>query len=286
MEPSHSFADYYTPCYDPRKSHFVVNDLGNSLVSCYDERCGILLGDHKLPDSCVVLCKEYIKEAYAIDLYHALDDYSDLQQRPVAYGNLQRRLNGMVGDVGIEGYKYSGATVPCLPWSGPSVDSMSETDQACLAHIRYIAEAMTQDFFLKGNLFRSESNNPGRVNTCLINYYRDGNDTIGKHSDNVAQMGVPLVVLQGPLGPVPVVPPPSYSGDFVAILTLTEGKGIGVRNMVIEDKATGERISVSPDCGDLLLMLGKTQKYKTHEIPKDSRCHRGRKSLTYRAFST
>ena len=288
MEPSHVdyITKYYTPSYLPENSTFVINEPGNSSVFFEDERTGVLLGEHKLPDSCVVLCKGYITETFAKNLYESLDDYSYLQRRPIAYGNLQRRLNGMVGDQGIEGYKYSGTMVPCVPWSGPGVNRLPEEDQLPITYIKYIAQVMSFEFFSKANMFRDTDDDIGKVNTCLINYYRDGDDVIGKHSDNTAQMGVPVVALPGPKGPVPIVPPVGYDGDFVAILTLTEGKGEGVREMIIEDKHSKQRVYVSPDCGDLLLMLGKTQRYKTHEIPKDPNCKKGRKSLTFRAFKT
>lgn len=92
-------------------------------------------------------------------------------------------------------------------------------------------------------------------NLRLLNYYRHGSDSIGMHSDDEKALD-------------------TSSG----IASLSFG---GSRDFVFRHKEKNEKITVQLDDGDLLLMLGDTQKYWKHGVPKRTQAD-ARINLTFR----
>ena len=95
-----------------------------------------------------------------------------------------------------------------------------------------------------------------RFNSVLLNYYRDGQDSMGMHSDDEAE-----------LGPAP------------AIASLSLGE---TRRFILKHKRTGERLGVDLASGSLLLMAGATQANWLHGINKSARELGPRVNLTFR----
>jgi alkylated DNA repair dioxygenase AlkB len=95
-----------------------------------------------------------------------------------------------------------------------------------------------------------------RFNSVLLNYYRDGRDSMGMHSDNEPE-----------LGPEP------------AIGSLNFG---ATRTFVLQHKASKERLRIDLTDGSLLLMGGSLQHNWNHGIPKISRPVGPRVNLTFR----
>jgi alkylated DNA repair dioxygenase AlkB len=95
-----------------------------------------------------------------------------------------------------------------------------------------------------------------RFNSVLLNYYRDGRDSMGMHSDNEAE-----------LGPEP------------AIASVSVG---AARTFVLQHRATKERIRISLTDGSMLLMAGSLQQNWLHGITKTSRSVGPRVNLTFR----
>ncbi len=95
-----------------------------------------------------------------------------------------------------------------------------------------------------------------KFNAVLLNYYRNGQDTMGWHADNEPE-----------LGPQPI------------IASLSVG---AARDMHFKSKAGGELIKLNLNSGSLLLMRGETQKYWQHHIPKRLCCRKPRINLTFR----
>lgn len=93
-------------------------------------------------------------------------------------------------------------------------------------------------------------------NSCLLNYYRDGNDYIGFHSDDEPELG---------------------ENPNIATLVLGEA-----RNFIFIEKSTNVETLVMLGHGDLLLMKGDTQKYYKHGIKKSKYNIHPRVSLTFR----
>ncbi|MGE8499123.1 MAG: alpha-ketoglutarate-dependent dioxygenase AlkB family protein [Pseudomonas sp.] len=138
------------------------------------------------------------------------------------------RLLAWYGDAEAS-YRYSGQTHQPQPWT------------PLLAEIR----TRVQD----------EVGQP--LNGVLLNYYRDGNDSMGWHSDDEAELG------RNPL---------------VASLNLG-----GTRRFDLRRKG-GSRIehSLSLEHGSLLVMGGPTQHYWQHQVAKTRQPCAPRLNLTFR----
>jgi alkylated DNA repair dioxygenase AlkB len=95
-----------------------------------------------------------------------------------------------------------------------------------------------------------------RFNSVLLNYYRDGRDSMGMHSDNEAE-----------LGPEPAIASVSFGA---------------ARTFVLQHRATKERIRISLTDGSMLLMAGSLQQNWLHGITKMSRSVGPRVNLTFR----
>lgn len=96
-----------------------------------------------------------------------------------------------------------------------------------------------------------------RFNSVLVNWYRDGRDSMGWHSDDEPE-----------LGPAPVI----------ASLSLGQPRAFAFRGR--GDPATGARILLPH--GSLLVMRGATQALYRHALPGTRRAVAGRINLTFR----
>lgn len=140
------------------------------------------------------------------------------------------RLVSFYGDPNIS-YTYSGQTQQALIWT------------PLLFEIKNRIE----------NLFDA------KFNCVLCNLYRNGQDSMGFHSDNEKE-----------LGPQPII----------ASLSLGEQ-----RNFVFKHKITKERIVVKLDNGSILLMRGSLQDYWLHSVPKTKLPKGIRLNLTFRLIT-
>ena len=95
-----------------------------------------------------------------------------------------------------------------------------------------------------------------RFNSVLLNYYRDGSDSMGMHSDNESE-----------LGPEPAIASVSFGAT---------------RTFVLQHKATKQRLRIALTDGSLLLMAGRLQNNWLHGIHKISRVAGPRVNLTFR----
>lgn len=139
--------------------------------------------------------------------------------------HLQPRLTAWHGD---RSYTYSGLTLPPAPWT------------PLLAAIRRAVEDVT------GRAF----------NSVLLNYYRDGRDSMGMHSDDEPELG-----------------------REPAIASVSFGQ---VRPFLLRHKHSGEQRQLPLASGSLLLMAGKMQHHWVHGIKKSARPLGPRLNLTFR----
>jgi alkylated DNA repair dioxygenase AlkB len=93
-------------------------------------------------------------------------------------------------------------------------------------------------------------------NSLLLNYYRDGFDSIGWHADNEPE-----------LGKNPIIPSISIGQE---------------RTFMLKSKKSGEKISFELNSGSLIVMAGATQSNWLHSIPKQADRCGGRINLTFR----
>jgi alkylated DNA repair dioxygenase AlkB len=138
---------------------------------------------------------------------------------------LQPRLSAWQGE---KSYTYSGLTLAPLPFS------------ALVQDIRQAAEQATGRSF----------------NSVLLNYYRDGRDSMGMHSDDEAA-----------LGPAPAIASVSFGAT---------------RTFILRHRRTKQTLKLALEAGSLLLMAGATQKNWTHGINKTARPLGARINLTFR----
>lgn len=140
------------------------------------------------------------------------------------------RLNAWFSDPGVH-YRYSGIELAPAAWP------------PALAAVR---EALVRD---TGH----------RFNSVLLNYYRDGSDGMGLHSDDEPELGAEP-----------------------AVATVTLG---GARRFVMRHRHRRElRWEIALGGGSLLLMAGRTQHAWRHGVPKTARTVAPRISLTFRVI--
>ncbi|VXC23962.1 alpha-ketoglutarate-dependent dioxygenase AlkB [Massilia sp. 9I] len=149
------------------------------------------------------------------------------EETVLVYGkrHLQPRLSAWHGD---KAYRYSGLQLAPLPFT-PLLDT-----------IRRAAEAATGR----------------RYNSVLLNYYRDGRDSMGMHSDDEPE-----------LGPEPAIASVSFGAT---------------RPFILRHKVTKETLRLPLTDGSLLFMAGRTQANWMHGINKTAKPLGGRVNLTFR----
>lgn len=143
------------------------------------------------------------------------------------------RLVAWYGDADTQ-YRYSGITHKALGW------------HPTLAALR---DRLAQDF-------------AEQYNSVLCNYYRNGQDGMGWHADDEAQLG----------------PEPS-----IASISLGETRQFQLKHRF---DATKRRIQLPLQHGDLLIMQGALQSQWYHSLPKTRRELGGRINLTFRQIKT
>ena len=94
---------------------------------------------------------------------------------------------------------------------------------------------------------------------CLANLYRDGNDSMGWHSDDEKELGENPVIASLSLG--------------------------AVRNFQLKHKTNSElKYALKLEHGSLLIMKGNTQEFWKHQLPKTKKSLEPRINLTFRTI--
>jgi alkylated DNA repair dioxygenase AlkB len=145
---------------------------------------------------------------------------------------LTPRLTAWYGDRGAV-YKYSGVAFDPLPW----------TDELLL--IKSKAEALSGT----------------RFNSVLLNLYRDGNDSMGWHSDDEPE-----------LGPDPVI----------ASVNFGEARRFDLR--LKADHKQKQHILLED--GSVLIMKGDLQHHWQHQVAKSAKIQNTRINLTFRTIKS
>jgi alkylated DNA repair dioxygenase AlkB len=145
------------------------------------------------------------------------------------------RLNAWYGDPGAS-YRYSGTTFEALSW-------ITE-----LAQLRSRVQSTATNFV---ELAKFE------INSALLNLYRNGEDSVGWHSDNEPE-----------LGPMPQIASVSLGAS---------------RRFVLKHRRDKQgKIELELASGSLLLMLGDLQEHWLHGVPKTRRPVGERINVTFR----
>jgi alkylated DNA repair dioxygenase AlkB len=186
-----------------------------------------------LPDADLVFYPSLLSQWESDRLLTELTQTIDWRQDSITiYGRSlpQPRLTAWYGDVG-KSYTYSGITMQPTPWTATLLDLKATIDA------------------ISGQTF----------NSVLLNLYRDGNDSMGWHSDNEPE-----------LGPNPVIGSLSLGGTRRFMLRHRQQKDL--------------KHQIELTSGSFLLMQGTTQHYWQHQIPKTKRSVPPRINLTFRVI--
>jgi len=156
------------------------------------------------------------------------------QQRTVTmYGKqiITPRLTAWYGDKGKD-YTFSGTKFAPLPWTKELLQIRGKVEQ--IADVTF--------------------------NTVLLNYYRDGNDSVAWHSDDEYELGIKPVI---------------------ASVSLGQTRRFDVRHKTDHQK----KYSVNLENGSLLLMRGDLQHSWEHRIAKSTKPLKERVNLTFRIIN-
>jgi alkylated DNA repair dioxygenase AlkB len=147
---------------------------------------------------------------------------------------MQPRLTHYAADEGL-GYTYAGLQLPSHPW------------HPLLLELRQRIETATG----------------WHLNAVLCNFYRNGQDSMGWHSDDEPE-----------LGPSPAIASLSFGGPRVFRVRLKQRVAKGQDRQV--------QLSYELAHGDLLLMWGRSQELTQHAVPRSKRLNEPRLNLTFR----
>ena len=191
----------------------------------------------QIPQGTLLLEPDFIADNEANNLFQSLQQQLNWQQAEIRmFGRMVRipRLQCFQGEPGIS-YRYSGLTLKTEPWH-PLIHALKQRVESVAEHT---------------------------FNTVLINYYRDGKDSMGWHSDDEPELG---------------------SNPVIASLNLGQARRFLLRHRF--DKAIPQR-ELLLNSGSLLIMAGQLQHYWHHSVPKTNRPLEGRINLTFRhTFTT
>mgnify|MGYP000026460035 FL=1 len=184
----------------------------------------------KLPDAEVVFYESFFSEIESKKIFKALKENIDWQQNEIKlFGkiHLEPRLTAWYG---TKAYAYSG------------IEMQPKDFTKEILQIKNRVEEATNLCF----------------NSCLLNYYRDGKDSMGWHQDNEKELG------KNP-----------------AIASVSFGQERPFQMKHIENRPL-KKVDILLSNGSLLLMKGAMQHFWQHKIPKTTRIIDERINLTFR----
>ena len=185
-----------------------------------------------LPDAEVVLYENLFTKEESNKLFKSLIEAIKWQQDQIKfYGKLidLPRLTAWYG-VNDKPYTYSGIPMNPNPWN-----------EDLLFIKKRIEKKANVDF-----------------SSCLLNYYRNGKDSVNWHQDNEKELG------QNPV---------------IGSVSFGETRPFQLKHLDREDL---EKVDIHLSHGSFLLMKGTTQHYWKHQIPKTTRDIKARINLTFR----
>ncbi len=181
----------------------------------------------------LLLIRQAFPSEVARRLFLELREQTQWSQDEIVMGGrrvLIPRLQAWYGDAG---YCYSGLKMTPLAWT------------AVLLELKHTVEVLAE----------------ARFNSVLLNLYRDGNDSVGWHSDDEVELGGAPIIASVSLG--------------------------ASRNFSLRQKKPGAgRLKLRLNSGDLLLMSGQLQHNWQHQLPKTQLPVGERINLTFRLIKS
>ena len=187
----------------------------------------------QLPDSDITYFSNFLNCENANTYFELLKSSVSWRQDEIrVYGKLyaQPRLTALYG-TNNRSYSYSGITMQPLPFS--------ET----LSDLKAKISGLT----------------PANFTSCLLNFYRDGKDSNGWHSDDEKELG---------------------KNPVIASLSLGQERYFHLKHKKLKDL----KYKILLEHGSLLLMRGSTQHFWQHQIAKTTKPIGERINLTFRVI--
>ena len=156
---------------------------------------------------------------------------------------LEPRLTAWYGDEG-KVYTYSGKTQIPLPWNTPLLSIKNKIEEYLYPSV-FLTKTTENSLISK------------HFNSVLLNFYRNGIDSMGFHSDDEKELGL---------------------NPTIASVNFGESRRFLFRRK--DDK--NEKFELLLTHGSLLIMSGEMQHYWQHAIPKESKKTKPRINLTFR----
>ena len=183
-----------------------------------------------MPDADVSYYPDFLSADQAQDYFNLLKGSLLWRQEQVQlYGKHFNvpRLQAWYGDKEAS-YRYSNLTFYPNDWTAELLSLKQRCEQHCAAVF----------------------------NSVLANLYRDGQDSMGKHADDEAELGQQPVIASLSLG--------------------------ATRNLLFSHKETKQSMKLPLAAGSLLVMKGTTQQFWQHAVAKRKTAVAGRINLTFR----
>ena len=190
--------------------------------------------DIKIPDGKITFHEGFFSLEESQILMQSLIKTIDwTQEEVIVYGKRHKipRLNAWYGDEG-KIMNYSGLTLVPKSWIKELLDIKEKVEKTVNAEF----------------------------NSCLLNYYRNGNDGMGWHQDNEKELG---------------------KNPIIASVTFGESRPFQLKH--ISNKSL-KKVDIQLTNGSLLVMAGETQHYWKHQIPKTTKQLSERINLTFRTI--
>ncbi len=192
-----------------------------------------------LPQAKLIFTEHFFKKEEADALLLDLTENIQWEQGEIMmFGKkvLEPRLTAWYGDEGKE-YTYSGKKQTPLAWTDTLKGIKNKIETEC--------EKLTPPQY------------KAIFNSVLLNYYRNGQDSMGWHSDDEKELG---------------------RNPTIASLNLGETRRFLIRHKI--DKNLKKEILLTH--GSLLIMTDEMQHYWQHAVPKESKKQQPRINLTFR----
>lgn len=184
-----------------------------------------------LPDAEIDYFPDFFESQRAFEFFEKLKKETPWQQDYITvFGKTypQPRLTALFGNQGNP-YSYSNIVMQPHAWN------------PLLMYIKNEVEAVCQEIFT----------------TVLLNYYRDGNDSMGWHADNEKELG---------------------RNPIIASVSFGAKRSFHLKHNSLKN----QNLKINLENGSLLLMKGKTQHFWKHQIPKTTKPVGPRINLTFR----
>jgi alkylated DNA repair dioxygenase AlkB len=189
---------------------------------------------YNLPDADITLFDNFFTNQESKNLHQKLIDNIQWRQDKIKiFGKLidQPRLTAFYGDA-TKDYSYSGIVMNPNDWNDD------------LLFIKNRVEEVAKITF----------------SSVLLNYYRDGKDSMGWHSDDEKELG------QNPV---------------IGSVSFGESRVFQMRHKIQKEI---KKVDIALKDGSFLLMKGATQHFWQHQIPKTKRKLESRINLTFRVI--